>query len=195
MDSLGGSALEYLSRFIQLCCGECIIKLLKRLYLKLVRVWYRLVTLKSSPRKIALGFALGIFIAPTPTLGFQTILALLLSTLFKVNPVSAVLGMYVSNPLTIVPMYALCYRVGAWVLGVPPDNPMDWFSGEWTTITRAGLSWIAVESVGAVIVGGSAAVVGYFVTLWGVVRFRRARLNKRIKKIRERLSEPPEEEE
>jgi hypothetical protein len=171
---------------------------LRRLYIKLARLWYRLVTLKSSPRKIALGFALGVFIAHTPTLGVQTILTLSLAALLKVNPISATVGVYMSNPVTMVPMYALCYRVGAWVVNASPGNGLE-VSGEgffWGLLSlgKTGLTWMWVEFVGALIVGSLNAIIAYFVAMFAVVRFRRARLNRHMKEMKERLEEDPQDE-
>lgn len=151
-------------------------------------------TLKSSPRKIALGFALGVFLAFTPTFGVQTILTLSLAALLRVNPISATVGVYVSNPLTVVPMYALCYKLGAWILGVSPVIQGEELSWGLLSLGKTGLSWMGVEMVGAIFVGGVSAMVGYFVALASVVRYRRARLNRRIEKMRQRLEDTSESE-
>jgi hypothetical protein len=162
---------------------------LRRLYIKLARLWYKLVTLKSSPRKIALGFALGVFIAHTPTLGLQTVLALSLAALLKVNPVSATLGVYVSNPFS----YALCYRVGAWMVGMSPGEGLD-LTGDgffWAVLAlgKTGLTWMWVEFMGALVVGTLTALIAYFAALFATVRYRSARANRHMKEMKERLEE------
>lgn len=175
--------------------GDLIIRTrLRRLYIKLARLWYKLVTLKSSPRKIALGFALGVFIAHTPTLGLQTVLALSLAALLKVNPVSATLGVYVSNPFS----YALCFRVGAWMVGMSPGDGLE-LTGDgffWAVLAlgRTGLTWMWVEFVGALIVGTLTAIIAYFAALFATVRYRSARANRHMKEMKERLEEDGEEE-
>ena len=165
----------------------------KKHYSKLKRVWYRLVTLKSSPRKIALGFALGTFVAFTPPICLQTVLAITLAALFRVNPISAVAGTYVTNVFTAWPVYFLCYKVGSWVLGVEVSVPHDIQEGGFLLgvlrFGRLGLTWIGVEFVGGLIVGIAGAIPAYFLALFAVVRYRRARLARRIARMRERMEQ------
>lgn len=167
---------------------------MRRAYIKLERLWYKLVTLKSSPRKIALGFALGVFIAYTPTFGIQTVLVLSLAALLRINPVSATVGVYVSNPLTVFPMYWLCYKVGALILQVEPLGENVNFSQSLLSLSKTGLSVIGVEFVGSLVVGTVTFPLAYGLALWVVVAYRRARLNRRVKRMRERLEQPGDDE-
>jgi len=165
--------------------------MLRRIYNKLAGVWYRLVTLKSSPRKIALGLALGVFLSYTPTIGFQTPIAIGLAALLKVNPVSAVIGVYLTNVFTAWPLYLFCYKVGGLVLGVEVTGREHvreaGFLVGVVNFGRLGLEWMAVELLGAIIVGSVSAVAAYFLALFALIRYRRARLRRRIQKMRERL--------
>ena len=74
------------------------------------------VQLQDSPHSIALGVAIGTFIGLTPTVGIQMLLVLSLAflcrPLFQFNRVAAVMAVYVSNPLTIVPLYFAEYKLG-----------------------------------------------------------------------------------
>jgi len=172
---------------------------IRRLYIKLARLWYKLVTLKSSPRKIALGFALGIFLSFTPSFGFQTVLAIGLAALLRVNPISAAVGVYLTNPFTVVPIYAVCHEFGAFILGTPPVHEVpaaDVQSGWWlVNLTKAGSRWMAIEFVGALFLGTVSATVAYFVMLGTVVKFRAARTDLRLKKMSRRIAEGEEGEE
>ena len=167
--------------------------MLKRTYKRLARAWYRLVTLKSSSRKIAAGFALGVFLSFTPTFGFQTVLAVGIAAMLKVNPISCVLGVYLTNVFTVVPIYAFCYSVGRWVLGVDQvvhvDLDQDGILLSILGLGRSGLAWIGVESVGAVLVGSISGGIAYFLSLFGVIRYRTARLNRRIRAMHRRIEE------
>ena len=73
--------------------------------------------LDDSPHSIALGTAVGMFIAMTPTVGIQMVLvvavSLLTRRLFQFNRIAALLTVYVSNPFTVVPIYWFNYCVGA----------------------------------------------------------------------------------
>jgi uncharacterized protein len=81
------------------------------------RHWLRaMLMLDDSSHRIALGGAIGMFIAMTPTVGVQMLLVLLLALLtkrwFRFNKVAALLMVYVSNPLTVVPIYWFNYKLG-----------------------------------------------------------------------------------
>ena len=52
--------------------------------------YYRFIRLPASPENLARGVALGFFISTTPTFGIQTIIALFLAALFRVNKLAAV---------------------------------------------------------------------------------------------------------
>lgn len=170
--------------------------MLKKLYHRLRQIWYRLVVLKSSPRKVALGFALGVFISFTPTFGCQIALVVALAALLRFNPVSATVGVYVTNFVTVVPLYVLCYKIGCWVIGYEPGSGLG-LAGVWREsgfyglllLGKRGMRWIAIESIGAVIIGTLSGVPSYFLVLFGVVRYRRARLARRYRKLRERMGE------
>ena len=82
-----------------------------------LRRWARsILHARGSPEAVALGVAIGVFVAMTPTLGVQMIIAAFLATLLGASRVPAVLMVYISNPLTAVPIYSLCYNMGAAVL-------------------------------------------------------------------------------
>ena len=77
--------------------------------------------LDDSRHSIALGTAIGMFVGLTPTVGLQMIIVMVLWSatrrLFRFNQVAALLTVYISNPLTFVPIYYGLYRVGAWFSG------------------------------------------------------------------------------
>lgn len=153
---------------------------------KLWKLWYKLVTLKSSPRRIAGGFAVGLFIAYTPTFGFQTALAVGLAALLRVNAMSAVVGVWVTNHFTAIPIYYFCYRVGGLVTGSYPLDDPEVF-GSLGALLKAGPQVLWTEFVGGVVVGLITCVPAYFLMLWGVVRYRRVRLGRKAKKMRSKM--------
>ena len=114
------------------------------------------------------GVAVGLFtgLIPGP---LQIIGAALLAVLFRVNlPVAAVITLY-TNPLTIVPLYALAYELGVFVTGhnngqssVNLSLPeMTWVN--WPTVM---LDWIVSLgkplAVGLPLLALIFAIVGYF---------------------------------
>ena len=75
-----------------------------------------LVALHDSPHSIALGVAIGIFVGLTPTVGIQMLLVICIAWLsrpvFRFNRMAALMTVYISNPLTIVPLYFAEYKLG-----------------------------------------------------------------------------------
>lgn len=74
---------------------------------------------RGSPHAIAGGFSLGIFIALTPTIGLQLVIAVFLATLLKVSRPAALLSVMVTNPLTIPPIFTFNYWVGKFFFDGP----------------------------------------------------------------------------
>lgn len=72
----------------------------------------RIKSLNGDPHYIALGMGIGIFVAATPTMPFHTILALGLAFVLGASKRAAYIGMWASNPFTMVPIYLACYYVG-----------------------------------------------------------------------------------
>ena len=72
-------------------------------------------------RSVAGGLALGVFVAFIP-LPIQMLLAAALSLLLRVNLPLAVAAVWITNPLTMPPIFFICYKVGSWVLHSWPLN-------------------------------------------------------------------------
>ena len=157
--------------------------------------WHRalewLVRLRGSPEAIARGVAVGMVVAFSPTIGFQTVLALGLATLFGANrPVSVVLT-WISNPLTIPPVYGFTYLVGnAFWPGPEPSRVSEAIAEAAGELERLdvlalreqlavflglGVDVFVTLWIGGLLVGGLAAAACYPLTLRTVVRLRARR--------------------
>jgi len=78
---------------------------------------YRVLHVDDTPHRIALGVAVGIFVTWTPTIGFQMILTVLLSWLLGANKLVGVPFVWISNPVTLPPIYGPNCYVGSLILG------------------------------------------------------------------------------
>lgn len=87
-------------------------------------------------RSVSGGLALGVFVAFIP-LPIQMLIAATLSLWMRVNLPLAVAAVWITNPLTIPPIFYSCYRFGYWVLHnwplnlvleLSPANDMVWSS-------------------------------------------------------------------
>jgi uncharacterized protein (DUF2062 family) len=63
-----------------------------------------------------MGVTVGMFIGMTPTVGIQMLLVVIVAALtspfFRFNRLSALLTVYITNPITTVPIYYFNYKVG-----------------------------------------------------------------------------------
>ena len=147
---------------------------------KLIDIFRAILMLDDTPHSIALGTAIGLFIAWTPTVGIHMILVVAFTFALRANRLAALIAVYVSNPVTIIPMYWLEYKLGAFSLDQQltyndfVENLGDhswaglWHAFRWLCVDLAGPMWL-----GGLALGLANAVPGFFATRWAVVRFRR----------------------
>jgi hypothetical protein len=70
---------------------------------------------RTDRRSIAGGLALGLFIAFTPTIPFQMLLAVIGALLLKVNLPIAIAACWITNPLTALPVYTAAWKLGKYL--------------------------------------------------------------------------------
>ena len=75
-----------------------------------------LLHLDDPPWRVALALAVGVFISCTPFLGFQTLLALLVAAVARLNPAVVVTGTWLNLPWFMPFVYAGALKLGAWLL-------------------------------------------------------------------------------
>jgi hypothetical protein len=132
----------------------------------------RMRQLEGNPHYLAMGMAVGIFVAITPIIPFQTIVAIALAFLVRGSKSAAVLGTWLSNPLTIPLVYFLNYKLGCLLLGyqaVSDHIAFDSFS----QLMELGLEVTLAMMVGGVVIGAVLGLIAYFVTFRGFVIIRR----------------------
>ena len=82
----------------------------------------KLLRLRDTPHAIALGMSTGMFLGLSPLYGFHTVLAILGAGLTRGNRAAAVIGCWLNNPLTMLPLLYLQYRLGVLLLPVGPHG-------------------------------------------------------------------------
>ena len=85
-------------------------------------ILYSVLHVDDTPHSIALGIALGIFVAWTPTLGFQMLLVLLLTAIFHANGRVALPFVWISNPFTFFIIYFPNFWLGHHLLSLFIDR-------------------------------------------------------------------------
>lgn len=73
--------------------------------------------LEGTPAKRARGIAVGVFSGCFPFFGLQSLMGACLASLLKGNHLLAVIGTWISNPLTYIPLYLFNYKIGSFFLG------------------------------------------------------------------------------
>ncbi len=71
-----------------------------------------ILSLNDTPHYIAKGTAIGMFLGLTPTVGIQMILVMFVGLFLRFNRKAALITVYISNPLTTIPIYWINYKVG-----------------------------------------------------------------------------------
>lgn len=119
----------------------------------------RLVRLRNAPDEIAKGLALGVFIGMTPTFGVQMPLAFLAAMLFCDSKIAAMIGVWVTNPVTAPFIYAMEYEIGRRALGLPhPDVPLHF---TWQDLLQVGWEFALPLLVGSLVFGLLCAAITY----------------------------------
>jgi hypothetical protein len=139
--------------------------------------WVKFKRLQGDPRKLAWGMALGVFVGMTPTVPFHSATVLILAPLLGISPVTAYLGIWVMNPVTIAPIYLAAYKVGQFLLfrGEPLRLPATYdLDSTLSLLWRGGLAL----QVGGLLLAIPPAIVFYFLTLWAVQRYRQHKARK-----------------
>lgn len=141
-------------------------------------------------RSVSGAFAVGLFFAFVPV-PFQMVLAAAAAIPFRVNlPISVVL-VWITNPLTMPPMFYATYKLGAWLLGVKPHHFTFELSFHWLA-NELGSIWQPFL-LGCFVAGVATALLGYFairgVWRWHLVKAYQERKRKRqLRESREMTS-------
>lgn len=103
-------------------------------------------------------FAVGLFTAFIPV-PFQMLLAATAAIIFRVNLPLSVGLVWISNPITMPPLFYLCYRFGNWLLAAPPHPFTFELSWAWLmeSISTIGPALIT----GCLVLGTIASMVSY----------------------------------
>lgn len=84
----------------------------------------------ATRRGVGGGLWLGLVIGLLPIPG-QTVIAVLGALLFRVNLPVAAITVWISNPVTFVPIFYLAYKIGAALLGLPIEVAPAELSWAW----------------------------------------------------------------
>jgi len=133
----------------------------------------QILTVDDTPHRIGLAFGLGLFIAMSALLGFHTILGLIVPQLLKLSKRVCLVGVWVNNPWTIVPLYSFCLWLGLLLTGTNLNvSGVDWNNLSFRMLVQDLAHLLLPFVVGTTVVGTGAAVAGYFIIRNAVVKYR-----------------------
>jgi hypothetical protein len=154
-----------------------------------MRVWrravqafviHRVLHADDPPHRLALGAAIGMFVALTPTIGLQSGLVVMLAWLLGGNKVVGLPLVWISNPATAAPIFYGCYTVGRHVLGMkgvgrawwaefmhPPQGYVDAILFYWSRLADiAAPLWLGSLLVGTVLAAATYVFVYQSVSIY-----------------------------
>lgn len=141
--------------------------------------------LHLNRRSVSGAFSVGLFMAWVPV-PFQMILGAIGAIVAKVNlPISVGL-VWITNPITMPPMFYFAYKVGTWILAIPARPFTFDLTWEWL-MRELGASWQPFL-LGCLVCGVVSAVLGN-VLIRGFWRFhvgrswRERKEKRRLKKL------------
>ena len=138
------------------------------------RIYERFVKIRGRPGEIALGFALGIFIGMTPTMGIQMPIAVFFAAIFKWSKISAAFGVWITNPFTAPFIYGITYIVGAKLLGLKASIalPEDFTWSIIREMLKNAPVIFGALTVGGILIGLPLAVLSYYLSFAAVNKYQ-----------------------
>jgi uncharacterized protein len=142
----------------------------------------------DPPHKLALGVAVGVFVALLPMIGIQMLLSVALAWMVRANKAIGVALVWISNPFTMVPLYYPGYWIGCKLMGRDPRaqwveliqsrasfplNSLETVTWEsivttWDNIT----DFAAPLFLGTFIVATSLGIASYYISLYAIRSYR-----------------------
>lgn len=138
-------------------------------------------------RSVSGAFAVGLFCAFIP-IPFQMVIAALIAIAARVNLPLSVMLVWITNPLTMGPIFFFAYKVGTWILGatIHPEatesRGLEWALREMQVIWKPLL-------LGSFVCGTLSAMVGYCAvrTSWRLHLVGRWKARRAARKARKAL--------
>ncbi len=150
--------------------------------------------LHGDPHYVAFGIAIGVFIAITPTIPFHTVAAVALAVFFKASKPAAIIGVWVSNPFTVVFLYFICYKTGHLFFNdsinalesikilinhLESDIEISQKLNFFTTFIQTNIRTFLIMNFGGILLGLPAGAAAYFITKSFFIALRKKRAAKK----------------
>lgn len=131
-----------------------------------------LLSINEPPHRLALAFSIGLFVGISPALGLHTVLGIAIAWLLGLNRVATLIGVYVTNPWTIVPIYTFSTWVGARLIGAEDILP----DVKWSDVGFSGFvrdfGHLLKPFVAGTLFVGSVSSIASFAAIYFLLRKR-----------------------
>jgi uncharacterized protein len=118
-------------------------------------IYLRIIRLRESPHELALGMALGIGIGMMPIVPFHMIVAFAVAFLFRASKITAMVGTWICNPVTMYSIYRYGYKIGVVILG------FDQHKGFLMPVTEAISQGNYLKATQIILSDGSIAITSF----------------------------------
>jgi uncharacterized protein len=129
--------------------------------------------LQESPHRTALAFACGVFIAFSPTYGLHTVSAIFLAWAFRLNFPALLLGNFINNPWTTIPILGATMWTGFFILGIPDAPSFSWDDLSAEAIFEVAMPYILPFTLGALTLSVLGSLIAYPLGLFLINRYRK----------------------
>lgn len=142
---------------------------------KIKKFFATLLLKEPSPRKLAMAFSMGVYIAISPFVGFHTLMSILASWLFSLNFfVVFTVNAIINNPWTMVPVYATDYVCGEYICTALWGNNLCTYNPSWMNwlnIKIAHYIGLSGISLPAFLIGGNVLAIGCGLLSYPIMRY------------------------
>jgi uncharacterized protein len=109
----------------------------------------------------------------SPLLGIHTILGLVAASVLRLNRLITLVGVYVTNPWTIVPIYSFGTWFGAKIIGIEKIIPeIDWAHITLLGFLREFRPLLFPFVLGTTLIGIISSIIGYYVIYMAAKNYR-----------------------
>lgn len=135
---------------------------------------------RLNRRSVATAFAVGLFFAFVPV-PFQMLLAAGGAIFFNANMPISVGMVWLTNPITMPPMFYICYLVGAWLMNISPGE--FHFEASWAWLASGLLVIWRPFLLGCLVLGLVSSAMGYIgmQVTWRYMVLRRWQRRRRLR--------------
>lgn len=130
--------------------------------------------LRESPQRTALAFAIGVFIAFSPVYGLHTVIVLFCAWALGLNFLALMVGAFLNNPWTLVPILGASYWVGALLLGRSDSPAFDWNDVSFGALYAQVMPYAMPFFLGGFVLSLLGAALAYPLAYYFVSKYRQS---------------------